>query len=66
VSGSQSSQFQEFLLRANKYNTLDIFGGSGGVCTRRIVLVEVCCGLLGLNKSCVSGNPTLPIGTGQP
>ncbi|XP_053394672.1 cell cycle checkpoint protein RAD17-like [Mercenaria mercenaria] len=38
ISGSQKSQFQEFLLRANKYNTLDIFGG--GIMTRRIILVE--------------------------
>ncbi|XP_060598145.1 cell cycle checkpoint protein RAD17-like [Ruditapes philippinarum] len=40
ISSSQKSQFQEFLLRANKYNTLDIFGGGGGVMTRRIILVE--------------------------
>lgn len=39
MSGSQVSQFQEFLLRANKYNTLDIFGG--GIATKRIVMVEV-------------------------
>jgi len=38
ISGSQVSQFQEFVLRANKYNTLDIFGG--GIATRRIVMVE--------------------------
>ncbi|KAH3695958.1 hypothetical protein DPMN_083417, partial [Dreissena polymorpha] len=40
ISSSQVSQFQEFLLRANKYNTLDIFGGSGGVASRRLVMVE--------------------------
>lgn len=38
ISKSQLSQFQEFLLRANKYNTLDIFGG--GIMTRRVILVE--------------------------
>ncbi|WAR24888.1 RAD17-like protein, partial [Mya arenaria] len=39
ISGSQSAQFKEFLLRANKYNTLDIFGG-GGISTTRLILVE--------------------------
>ena len=39
TSGSQLSLFRDFLLRANKYNTLDIFGG--GVMTRKIICVEV-------------------------
>ena len=39
ISGSQKSQFQDFLLRANKYNTLDIFGDS--VSSKKIVFVEV-------------------------
>ncbi|XP_048761307.2 cell cycle checkpoint protein RAD17-like [Ostrea edulis] len=36
-SGSQMSQFQQFLLRANKYNSLDIFGN---VAQGKIILVE--------------------------
>ena len=39
ISSSQKSQFQDFLLRANKYNTLDIFGDSGS--SKKIVFVEV-------------------------
>ena len=37
-SSSQLSQFQQFLLRADKYNSLDIFGN---VATGKIILVEV-------------------------
>lgn len=37
-SESQMSLFQQFLLRANKYNTLGIFGDN--VSSRRIILVE--------------------------
>ena len=39
TSGSQQSQFQDFLLRANKYNTLDIFGDT--VSSKKIIFVEV-------------------------
>ena len=37
-SSSQLSQFQQFLLRADKYNSLDIFGN---VAPGKIILVEV-------------------------
>ncbi|KAM6954505.1 cell cycle checkpoint protein RAD17, partial [Aplochiton taeniatus] len=36
---SQSGQFQEFLLRANKYNCLQMDGG-GGASDRKIIVVE--------------------------
>ncbi|XP_061182185.1 cell cycle checkpoint protein RAD17-like [Saccostrea echinata] len=36
-SGSQLSKFQQFLLRADKYNSLDIFGS---VSQKKIILVE--------------------------
>ena len=41
---SQVRQFQDFLLRANKYPTLSIFGGNGTK-KEKIILVEVgyCC-----------------------
>ncbi|XP_071394548.1 cell cycle checkpoint protein RAD17 isoform X1 [Centroberyx affinis] len=36
---SQSAQFQEFLLRANKYNCLEM-AGDGGAADRKLILVE--------------------------
>lgn len=38
---SQSSQFREFLLRANKYNSLKIAGDDGST-DKKLILVEVC------------------------
>ncbi|XP_005733693.1 cell cycle checkpoint protein RAD17 isoform X3 [Pundamilia nyererei] len=38
-SSSQSSQFQDFLLRANKYNCLKM-AGDGGVAHNKLILVE--------------------------
>lgn len=37
---SQLAQFQEFLLRANKYNCLRM-AGDGGAIDRKLILVEV-------------------------
>lgn len=37
---SQSSQFQDFLLRANKYSCLKM-AGDGGVTHNKLILVEV-------------------------
>uniref|UniRef100_A0A3B4FFF4 RAD17 checkpoint clamp loader component n=1 Tax=Pundamilia nyererei TaxID=303518 RepID=A0A3B4FFF4_9CICH len=39
-SSSQSSQFQDFLLRANKYNCLKM-AGDGGVAHNKLILVEI-------------------------
>lgn len=38
---SQSTQFREFLLRANKYNWLKIVGDDGTT-DKKLILVEVC------------------------
>lgn len=38
---SQLAQFQDFLLRANKYNCLRMVG-DGGATDRKLILVEVC------------------------
>lgn len=38
---SQSAQFREFLLRANKYNWLKIVGDDGTT-DKKLILVEVC------------------------
>ena len=38
---SQSTQFQDFLLRANKYKCLKMVG-DGGATDRKFILVEVC------------------------
>lgn len=38
---SQLVQFQDFLLKANKYNCLKMVG-DGGATDRKLILVEVC------------------------
>ena len=42
TSQSQVKQFQDFILRANKYPTLSIFNGKGSqTAVKKLILVEV-------------------------
>lgn len=51
---SQLAQFQDFLLRANKYNCLKMVG-DGGATDKKLILVEVC--------TIVSTKTTVPVNT---
>lgn len=51
---SQSAQFKDFLLRANKYNWLKIVGDDEST-DKKLILVEVC--EVKRNHSVLAGSP---------